>query len=155
MSKKYEFLNILYKEVIIGSNLYNNINLFFDRIPSSLCISQLLINKKKLYVQILKQLWLFLKQFPQHNRCCHNTNSMALKHKKHTISNHVYAFDLHSYDWHNTPFFFLTKTRGSVIHPEYALCLSFLLYCLVYCSCFSLECSLAYTTAFSRFSFIF
>src|SRR6218665_3029501 len=69
-----------------------------------------------------------LKQFPQHNRCCHNTNSMALKHKKHTISNHVYAFDLHSYAWHNNPFFFLTNTRGHVIHPEYALCLSFLLY---------------------------
>src|SRR6218665_685004 len=80
---------------------------------------------------------------------------MALKHKKHTISNHVYAFDLHSHDWHNNPFFFLTNTRRHVIHPEYALCLFFSLYCLVHCSCFFLEYSLTYTTAFSRFSFIF
>src|SRR6218665_921174 len=80
---------------------------------------------------------------------------MALKRKKQTISNHVYAFDLHSYAWHNNPFFFLTNTRGHVIHPEYALRLSFLLYWLVYCSCFSVECSFAYTTAFSRLSFIF
>src|SRR6218665_3483669 len=92
-----------------------------------------------------------LNQLPQHNRCCHNTNYMALKHKKHTISNHVYAFDLHSYDWHNNPFFCLANTRERVIRLEYALCLTFLLYC----SCFSLECSLAYINAFSRFSFIF
>src|SRR6218665_3033385 len=72
---------------------------------------------------------------------------MALKHKKYTISNHVYAFDLHSYDWHSNPFFFLTNTRGHVIHM---LCV-----CVSHCSCFSLEYSLAYTTAFSRFSFIF
>src|SRR6218665_3769295 len=76
---------------------------------------------------------------------------MALKHKKHTISNHVYAFDLHSHDWHNNPFFFLTNTRGRVIHSEYISYLSFLLYC----NCSSLECSSTYTNAFSRFSFIF
>ena len=43
---------------------------------------------------------------------------MALKHTNHTISNRVYALDVHSYDWHNNQFFFLTNTRGRVILPE-------------------------------------
>src|SRR6218665_2128265 len=76
---------------------------------------------------------------------------MVLQHKKHTISNHVYAFDLHSYDWHNNSFPFLTNTRERVIRLDYALCLTFLLYCI----CSSLEYSSAYTNALSRFSFIF
>src|SRR6218665_4208452 len=77
------FLNILYKEVIVGSNLYNNTNFFFDRISSSLFVRFCLT--KKIVRSNPKTTMDFsltgLKQLPQHNRCCHNTNCMALKHK--------------------------------------------------------------------------